>query len=223
MSEIGDTSDSRPRNDGSRVEAAACDGSTSKLAAACGVLLVCLLPIQAQALDRQRAFAESGVGLFGLGGPQSEWYGSLSGTSWHSHDTRAPGQSWNEENLGAGFERRVNGLPWDQGAARWQSWYSLNSLTDSRNQAGGYAGVSFMRELAHMGTFRVYGGVGTHLFYRSKTWAGQMALVPAVLPALSITERRTGLGVNFVIRPEFRGEQGAPSTILMQLTYRIAH
>ena len=49
-----------------------------------------------------------------------------------------------------------------------------------------------------------------------------MKLVPAILPSLSLTEHRSGVGVNMVwVPPGKWGGRDTVSTLLVQLNYRV--
>jgi hypothetical protein len=148
------------------------------------------------------------------------WFVSLGGISSHARETLAPGNKWNDTHSGLGLESRMQGIPWYQAADRnWQTRYAFGTLEDSRNYWGGYAGMGLMREVAYHGPLRLHAGVNATLYYRSTSWSGTMRVVPAILPALSLTEYRSGIGLNMVWVPPLGRD--TVSTLLVQLTYRV--
>jgi hypothetical protein len=157
-------------------------------------------------------------------GPRDDnWFMTLGGVSSHARETLAPGREWNERHSGLGLERRMQGVPWNKDADRdWQARYTFGTLEDSRNYLGGYAGMGLMREVAYYGPLRLQAGAYATLYYRSTSWNGTMRVVPAILPALSLTEHRSGVGLNMVWVPPGRwGGRDTVSTLLVQLNYRV--
>jgi hypothetical protein len=169
--------------------------------------------------------ASPNVHAFGEAKPNKgdEWFMSLGGVSSHARDTYAAGRTWNERHSSLGLERRVAGLAWDASADKlWQMRYVAGTLEDSRSLWGSYAGVGVMREVAHHGPLRLHAGALTSIHYKSASWNGSMKLMPAVLPTLSLTDQRAGLGVNLVWVPPVRwAGRDTISTVLLQLNYRI--
>ncbi|WP_332813515.1 hypothetical protein [Ramlibacter sp.] len=151
--------------------------------------------------------------------PAGEWHLHLGGASIHDTPTRAPGRVWNEQHPGVGFEVRLRGLPWRSSISGdpWQTSYTLGSFSDSRRAWSLYGGSAFTREVMRIGATRVDAGAGVFMFYRSRSWSGRMAWVPAVMPVMSITDPNGPVGFNVLWRPP--GFDG-PSTFFFQITHR---
>ncbi|TFY99914.1 hypothetical protein [Ramlibacter rhizophilus] len=152
-----------------------------------------------------------------------EWFMTLGGVSSHARETLVAGRQWNERHESFALERRVAGIPWNGAADRlWQVRYVAATLEDSRSLWGSYAGVALMREVAHTGTWRLHAGAYSSLYYKSTSWRGTMKLVPAVLPTLSLTDQRSGFGVNLAwVPPVNWAGRDTISTVLLQFNYRI--
>jgi hypothetical protein len=157
--------------------------------------------------------------------PPVHWHATVGGLSHHARETLAPGRQWRESHSGLGLQRRTSGVPWNSAAGpEWRTRLHFGTLEDSRGFLGSYGGVAVMRELAHWGTFRLEGGAGSTLHYRSKSWRGHMRLVPVFMPSLSLTEVRSGFGVDLSwVPPVQLGSSGGISTFLLQLNYRVEH
>ena len=189
------------------------------------VVLTCLLISNFAFGDNNQPRSNSFAGT--LDPAKADIYFQPGGISSHARQTRAPGRHWQEGNPGIGFEQRVDGLPWEGVEALhspWQSRYSIGSMKDSRGFWGGYAGVAAMYELTHLGTARVDAGVGAFILYRSTSWKdnGHRSFVPALLPAISMTDQRTGLGLNIIwLPPISKDGKDRPSTLFFQFTYRM--
>lgn len=156
-----------------------------------------------------------------------EWFMTLGGASSHARETRVDGRAWNESHSSFGLERRVAGLPWSSHAdARWQVRYLAGTLEDSRYVWSSYAGVGVLREVAHYGPLRLHVGAYSSLYYKSTSWRsdGAMRLIPAVLPTVSLTDQRSGLGVNLSWVPPVRwAGRDTISTVLLQMSYRVEY
>ena len=182
------------------------------------VTMACMALTQvAQAFDK--------VGATPRGG--DEWFMTLGGTSSHARETRVDGRAWNESHSSFGLERRVAGLPWrSQIDPRWQVRYLGGTLEDSRYVWSSYAGVGVLREVAHHGPLRLHVGAYSSLYYKSTSWRsdGAMKLIPAVLPTMSLTDQRSGLGVNLLWVPPVRwAGRDTISTVLLQMSYRVEY
>lgn len=122
-----------------------------------------------------------------------QWYLLTGGVSHHFEDTQARNRTWREQHPGLGLERRNVGEDWNLRLA--------GGLTqDSRSFWGGYAGAAYMRQWKRYGVGEVGLGVGAYAFYRSVSWSGKMALIPALLPTASL-ELNGGLGFNVIYVP----------------------
>jgi len=146
-----------------------------------------------------------------------DWHVHMGGASVHSSETNAPGRRWNERHSGFGAELRVPGLPW-HGVDRthpWRTTYTFGTFADSRSVQSYYTGTAVSHPLMRIGNMQLDGGAGAFLFYRSRSWSGRMALTPAVLPVLSLTDRHGGAGLNLTWRPP---GFGGPGTVFLQVT-----
>jgi hypothetical protein len=154
-----------------------------------------------------------------LAAGQPEWHLHLGGASVHAKETQAPGRKWNERHAGFGLESRTPGLPWRDRLAgdRWQTSYSLGTFADSRNVRSMYTGAAFTHQVLKIGSMRLDAGAGAFLFYKSKSWNGNMALMPGILPVLSYSDRNAPYGFNIIWRPP---EGDASGTLFMQITHR---
>jgi hypothetical protein len=139
----------------------------------------------------------------------------LPGVSRHMEQTRAMGQTWNEQHPALALELRDRFA-----AAGWEHWTRkriAGTMQDSRARWGAYAGMAAHRELATISDWRIYGGPFAGLFYRSKNWSGHMWPVPVVLPTFAI-EKGGGLGLNVVVAPAIKSRS---AIFFGQLTYRL--
>lgn len=145
-----------------------------------------------------------------------QWLLHAGGLSRHFEQTRAPGRHWREQHPGLGLERRQTG----QDGWHWRQ--SAGLVQDSRDLWGGYAGVALMREWRTPGATSLGLGLGAHAFYRSVSWSGRRAWVPALLPMASFGALDDGLGVNVLLVPPI-GASGErrPALLYLQWTYRL--
>lgn len=126
----------------------------------------------------------------------AQWYVHTGGVSRHGSPTHAPGQNWREVHPGLGLEQRVSG---DDPAWSWRRVGGV--LQDSRAVWGGYGGAAAMRRWSFEPQGEIGLGIGAYLFYRSVSWDGRRALVPAVLPTLSIGAPDSPIGLNVLYAP----------------------
>lgn len=137
--------------------------------------------------------------------------------------TSKPGQdrSWHQNNPAFGLQR----------AWRYRDHVDLVYATFVRDS---YGSSSFMvgggREwpLAKLGTVAFEGGLVAGLWRRSEVtndgWALERRTVPFILPALSINESKTGIGLNVAIAPRAVIDGhclSSTTTAMFQLTYLI--
>lgn len=147
---------------------------------------------------------------------QTQWLLHTAGVSHHFEQTRAAGRQWNEQHPGLGLERR-EGDPAD-----WNWRQSVGVMQDSRSVWGGYAGASLMKEWRAPGAASVGLGLGAFTFYRSVSWSGRRALVPALLPTLSLGLLDDRLGVNLMLVPPMGADgDSRPALVFLQMTYRM--
>jgi len=97
--------------------------------------------------------------------------------------------------------------------------YSAGLVTDSFGKVGAIGLVAWLWPL-HQGTLRVDAGVAGGLWYRTEHDGGPHRVVPAVMPALTITHRASGLGVNLGFAPRFTiaGRGNAVDALMLQTT-----
>ncbi|MEX8492404.1 hypothetical protein [Sphaerotilus sp.] len=146
----------------------------------------------------------------------TQWLLHTAGVSHHFEQTRAPGHQWNEQHPGLGLERR------EADAADWNWRQSAGVMQDSRNVWGGYAGASLMKEWRVPGATSVGLGLGAFAFYRSVSWSGRRAWVPALLPTLSAGLLDDRLGVNLMLVPPMGADgDSRPALVYLQMTYRM--
>jgi hypothetical protein len=147
---------------------------------------------------------------------QAQWLLHTGGLSHHFEPTQAAGRQWNEQHPGLGLERR------ETDRADWHWRQSAGLVQDSRSVWGGYAGASLMKEWRVPGAVSLGMGLGAFAFYRSVSWSGRRAWVPAVLPTLSLGLLDDRLGVNLMVVPPV-GANGdsRPALVFLQMTYRM--
>lgn len=141
-------------------------------------------------------------------GAADQWYLMTGGVSHHFQDTQAPNRTWREEHPGLGLERRTADDDWTIRVAG-------GLLQDSRNFWGGYTGAAYMRQWKYHGLGEAGLGVGAYAFYRSVSWSGKMALVPAILPTASF-EASNGVGFNMIYVPPI-SPQKLPAVLHAQM------
>jgi hypothetical protein len=97
--------------------------------------------------------------------------------------------------------------------------YSAGLVTDSFGKLGAIGLVAWLWPL-HEGALRVDAGVAGGLWYRTEHDGGPHRVVPAVMPALTITHRASGLGVNLGFAPRFTiaGRGNAVDALMLQTT-----
>jgi hypothetical protein len=125
----------------------------------------------------------------------AEWFVHTGGLSHHFQQTRAANHQWREQHPGLGIERRVT----DEND--WSVRTAGGFMQDSRGFWGGYGGVGYMHRWRLGRAAELGAGAGAYAFYRSVSWSGRMALVPAVLPTASVGLIDNTVGLNLVVVP----------------------
>jgi hypothetical protein len=151
-------------------------------------------------------------------GARSQWYLQTAGLSRHGSSTQAPGRTWNEVHPGLGLEhRRVAEADPD-----WSTRHAGGIMQDSRAIWGGYAGAGAMR-IWRLGPVAEVGlGAGAYLFYRSVSWSGRRALVPAILPTLTVGGPDSPVGLNLLYAPRASvAGRDHPSVFYAQVVIRL--
>lgn len=177
-------------------------------------------------MARRSRWISRGLGVLGLlslwmvvprahAQASDQWFVQTGGASHHFEQTRAPGRSWNETHPGLGIERRkADDLD-------WSVRYTGGVMQDSRFVWGGYAGAAYLREWSRGKDFQLGVGAGAYAFYRSVSWDGRMALIPGVLPTMSLGLMDNRVGVNLLYVPKVSAYgQAMPPVIYGQLTMR---
>ena len=97
--------------------------------------------------------------------------------------------------------------------------YSAGLVTDSFGKVGAIGLVAWLWPL-HEGALRIDGGVAGGLWYRTEYDGGPHRVVPAAMPALSLTHRASGLGINLGFAPRFTiaGRGNAVDALMLQTT-----
>lgn len=147
----------------------------------------------------------------------TQWYVHTGGVSHHFAQTRATDREWSEAHPGLGFERRdVNA------DSPWQLRWTAGAMRDSRRFWGGYGGATYVHRWNWSHSIETSLGVGAFGFYRSVSWSGKRALVPALLPTASIAAADGTLGMNVVYIPRVStgGGKATPPTVLGQMVFR---
>lgn len=136
-----------------------------------------------------------------------EWFVHTGGVSRHFEETRAANQQWRDQHPGIGLERRVT----DENG--WSIRSAGGLMQDSRGFWSGYGGVGYLHRWRLGRTAEFGAGAGAYAFYRSVSWSGRMALVPAVLPTASVglLDNTVGLNVVYVPRLSAYSESMSPS------------
>jgi opacity protein-like surface antigen len=147
----------------------------------------------------------------------TQWYVHTGGLSHHFEQTRAADREWSETHPGLGFERR------DVDAdSPWQLRWTAGAMRDSRRFWSGYGGATYVYRWQWRGSIETSLGAGAFGFYRSVSWSGKRALVPALLPTASIAAADGTLGMNIVYIPRVSigGGKATPPTVLGQMVFR---
>lgn len=147
----------------------------------------------------------------------TQWYVQTGGLSRHFEQTRAADREWSETHPGLGFERR------DVDAeSPWQLRWTAGAMRDSRRFWSGYGGATYVHRWQWGNSIETSLGAGAFAFYRSVSWSGKRALVPAVLPTASIAAADGTLGLNIVYIPRVStgGGKATPPTVLGQMVFR---
>lgn len=163
--------------------------------------------------------------LLGAAGPAAaqpaQWSMHTGGLSHHFQPTQAPGHTWQNQHAGLGVERRSD-VPVD-GLGHWTLSAAAGVLQDSRAFWGGYAGAAWLREWRRVDLPDLGLGVGAYAFYRSVSWAGRKAVVPALLPVASVQVPSAGLGLNLVYVPRVPArKETMPAVLHLQLGFRFS-
>lgn len=97
--------------------------------------------------------------------------------------------------------------------------YSAGLVTDSFGKLGAIGLVAWLWPL-HVGALRVDAGAAGGLWYRTECDGGPHRVVPAVMPALTLTHRASGLGLNLGFAPRFTiaGRGNAVDALMLQTT-----
>ena len=177
-------------------------GATPRLCELVVAASILLIPLAAQA---------QGAGLRS----SSQWHLQSGALSRHFTQTQADGHEWNNNHPGIGLEYRLNTR------STWGTRLTAGFLRDSRNYPSGYAGVGYMRQFNVNGGVTMAAGLGAYLFYRSRSWDGDMAYVPALLPTLQFGFFRNRLGVNVLAVPKLEAFGHSTSPLVLALfTFR---
>jgi hypothetical protein len=122
--------------------------------------------------------------------------------------------TWNEAAM-ARFWAAEEGR--DAGAAHSATVYGMWALLALALPVAGL--VAWLWPL-HEGALRVDAGVAGGLWYRTEHDGGPHRVVPAVMPALTITHTASGLGVNLGLAPRFTiaGRGNAVDALMLQTT-----
>jgi hypothetical protein len=132
------------------------------------------------------------------------------------HGNEIPNREFNERNWGIGIqlERSLTG-DWSE----WVSKTSFGVMKDSLDAMGAYAGHTWQKRVIDGDTYSADVGGGAFLFYRTLRFDGPHLLVPGVLPVLSATHKKWGLGINLVAVPRVKLSGGTmPNVIYAQFT-----
>jgi hypothetical protein len=98
------------------------------------------------------------------------------------------------------------------------SW-SAGLVTDSFGELGAIGLVAYLWPL-HGGAWRIDGGAAAGLWYRTEHDGGPHRVVPAAMPALTLTHAASGLGINLGYAPRFmiNGRGNAVDALMLQTT-----
>ncbi len=171
-----------------------------------------------------RLLAQAGAAAANAGGnaaasakpERGPWVLQVSGLVYHWLDERC--KSCDRRTLvpGLGIQRELSDR------AQGNSVFALAAgvQTDSFGCVGSYfAATGSMRYRTQ--DYEVKPGVGAFLFYRTMDTTGRHHWVPAVLPFMSVEDRRSGLGVNLLMAPNFTwGGKLKSGFAFVQVTYR---
>jgi hypothetical protein len=97
--------------------------------------------------------------------------------------------------------------------------YSAGLVTDSFGKVGAIGLVAWLWPL-HEGALRIDAGFAGGLWYRTEYDGGPHRVVPAAMPALTLTHRASGLGLNLGFAPRFTiaGRGNAVDALMLQTT-----
>lgn len=139
---------------------------------------------------------------------EAQWFVQTAGVSHHFEPSQAKGRTWNESHPGLGVERResTDGV--------WSLRYTAGVMQDSRSFWSGYAGAAELREWRWGRNLQIGAGAGVYLFYRSVSWDGTMAVVPALLPTVSIGLVENRAAINFLYVPKVSAYSRAMPPVL---------
>lgn len=142
------------------------------------------------------------------------WYMHAGGLSYHLEPTRAEGRQWNQVHPGVGFESRRS---LETG---WSVHRAVGVMQDSRSVWGGYAGMGWLHRWNLGDAASLSAGAGAYALYRSVSWSGERALVPALLPTATLDLPRQGVGLNVVIVPPMKtfGAETVPAVMVQFVT-----
>lgn len=141
----------------------------------------------------------------------SQWHIQTGGLSRHFTQTQAQGHEWNSSHPGIGLEYRLNTH------SAWGTRLTAGLMRDSREYPSGYAGVGYMRQFNVNGNVSMAAGLGAFVFYRSKSWDGDMTYVPALLPTLQFGLFKNRLGVNVLAIPKVTAFGHSTTPLVMAL------
>jgi len=150
----------------------------------------------------------------------TEWFMHAGGISHHFQPTQAPGHAWQDQHAGLGLERRSEAFGDSRGD--WRLSAAGGVLQDSRAFWGGYGGMAWLHEWRRSGLADLGLGVGAYGFYRSVSWSGRMALVPALLPMASLQFPAAAMGLDLVYVPRVPARhETMPAVLHLQLDFRL--
>ncbi len=124
-----------------------------------------------------------------------EWFVHTGGVTHHFQETQAANQQWRQQHPGFGLERRVTD------DAGWSIRSTGGVMQDSRGFWGGYSGVGYLHRWRSGRAAEFSAGAGAYALYRSVSWSGKMAVIPAVLPTASVGLLDNSVGLNLVYTP----------------------
>ena len=132
---------------------------------------------------------------------------------------QVPKHAWDQHNWELGLER-------DKRYADHVERAFAGAVVDSYYKPGLYAGEAYEWTLASTQHFYVDAGGTALLWWRSvpdATGDIRRRVVPVVMPALSIEDKKLGVGVNLTFVPAIRlnGTQYAVDTLIMQITWAL--
>ena len=149
-----------------------------------------------------------------------QWFMQVGGLSYHFQQTQALGREWQNQHPGLGFERRSNVAGDDP--SDWRISATGGVMQDSRGYWGGYAGLAYLRQWRLSGEAEFGTGLGAYGLYRSVSWGGRRALVPAVMPVTTIGLADTGINLNLAYLPRIAVNGHAmPAVLHLKLGFRL--